>query len=172
MTKYSPDGAEVVSVDPEVVDPIAEAVYQKVQRNAPDGSLATKASVTPNRTDLGDVPANGIIPKPSETAAKYYGGLEAKYMQLGSTDTDIAVGAWLAKTVISATNPKTSRPYTETPNGMPLDTSRLTEVMVNAATKAIAGNGAEIPDYAPNGMGGLKAVDPDRFVGNGQVSGG
>jgi HK97 family phage major capsid protein len=157
---------ETVELDEEAAHTIADLVVEKIQRNRPDGSLAAKASTIPNRTNLGDVPTNGIVPKAGETAAKYYGGLEAKYMVLGTTDTDIAVGAWLTKTIISATNPKTGRPYAETSLGMPIDTTRLDEVMVNAATKAIGGQPAEIPDYAPNGYGGLKAVDVDRFVSN------
>jgi HK97 family phage major capsid protein len=145
---------EKVALDSEAADEIADRVADRLKAGPP---VPRRSQIEPNE---------GIVEKFGSSPA-FYGGLEAKYGLFGDTDTDIAIGAYLTKTIVEARGLDRERPARrETANGMPIDTSRLTEVMVGAATRAIKAAPVEVPAYVPNGAGGLKAQDVDRFVGS------
>lgn len=139
------DEIETVELADDAADAIAERVYQKIQRGRPDGSLAV-----PNRTVLGDVPANGIVAKGGESAPVFYGG-DDMYTDAGATDAETASSLYLCKSVLSAK-----------PGYQP--SARMREVMVKAAEAAMRQAPAEIPRTVVSG-GYTKAVDLDGFIG-------
>src|SRR3990167_6229814 len=110
--------------------------------------LKASQSVTPNRSDLGD--GAGVKAKPGEQV--FYGG-DDRYTAVGSTDAERATNLYLVKTMCS-----TVKGYHPS--------SRLTEVMIAAAEKALKSAPQEIPSFEKNPWGGIKSVDPERFIAN------
>lgn len=164
-----PETPETVELAPEAADQIADKVHDRIkaaqpkepEKPAEDPLAALKAeladlklqlakpeNVTPNRTDLGD--GEGVKAKPGE--AVFYGG-DDRYTATGSTDAERATNLFLVKTMCS-----TVRGYRPS--------SRLNEVMLGAAEKALKGAPVEIPSFEKNPWGGIKSVDPERFIAN------
>jgi len=159
---------ESVELAPEAIEAIAAAVAALntpepvVPEPATKGidldALAAKihALNTPNRTVLDE---GGVKAKPGEPV--YYGG-EDKYTATGATDAEIATNLLIAKTMV------------ETPDRAGKVQNRVSprfrEVMEGAAQKALAAAPDPIPTYAKSGYGGMKAIDPDRFVANGHAA--
>ena len=121
----------------------AEPAWAKTLREQND-DLKSLLS-TPKRSELEE---GGVKAKPGEPV--FYGG-EDKYTAVGSTDAERATNLYLVREMCD-----TVKGYSPSP--------RLREVMVGAADKALRGAPREIPAHERNPFGGLKAVDPDRFV--------
>ncbi len=160
---------ETVELAPEAADQIADKVHDRIkaaqpkepEKPAEDPIAALKAELAelklqlakpenadpkPNRTDLGD--GAGVKAKPGE--AVFYGG-DDKYTAVGATDAERATNLFLVKTMCSTT--KGYHP-----------SARLNEVMVGAAEKALKSAPVEIPTVEKSGYGGLKSIDPTRFI--------
>ena len=160
----SEDTIESVELSDDATDAIAEAVAAKLAHtpeppaDATKGidldALATKIAglLTPKRTEIDE---GGVKAKPGESV--YYGG-EDKYTAVGGSDAEIATNLFIAKTMVETASHSGTRERVS---------PRFREVMEGAAQKALAGTPEPIPTYAKSGYGGMKAVDPDRFVSNG-----
>ena len=161
---------ESVELSAEAIESIAAAVAAKQTPAEPEpvvpepatkgidlDALAAKihALNTPNRTVLDE---GGVKAKPGEPV--YYGG-EDKYTATGGTDAEIATNLFIAKTMVETSSPAGSRNRVS---------PRFREVMEGAAQKALAAAPDPIPTYAKSGYGGMKAVDPDRFIANGYAA--
>ncbi len=154
---------ESVELSDEATDAIAEAVAAKINHvpetpepEAAKGidvdALAAKvaALITPKRTELDE---GGVKAKPGEQSV-FYGG-DDKYTAMGDTDAQIATNLFLVKTMVETPN-RSGHRETASP--------RLREVMLGAAEKAVRGPGTPVPEYERSPYGGMKAVDPSRFV--------
>lgn len=155
-----------VELDESMVDSIAARVAERIKAAAPDPpaepdkepeepawakslreqNAELKAFLTtPKRTEIGEA---GVQPKPNEPV--FYGG-DDRYTAVGSTDAERATNLYLVREMCS-----TAKAYSPS--------ARLREVMRGAADRALKGPPREIPSYEKNPWGGLKALDPDRFV--------
>ena len=148
------EDTEKVELAPEAADQIAAAVAAQIKAATVEdpriaalaAEIAELKAAAPQRSDLGD--GAGVKAKPGE--AVFYGG-DDKYTAVGGNDAERATNLYLVK-MAAGTN-SGYRP-----------SARLMEVMTGAAERALKAPAPEIPTIEKSGYGGLKSIDPTRFV--------
>jgi HK97 family phage major capsid protein len=151
-------GAEEVALEEGAADEIAQKTADLVAASEVKSLRAEIAELkaallTPKRTDLGDVPAGGIIAKGSDPA--FYGGND-QYTYAGSDDAEVATNLWLAEAILKGNDSKDRRAQHEL-------SPRAKQVMLAAAERALKSAPKPIPAVVE--INGRKVhQDPGGFV--------
>ncbi|MDP3972499.1 MAG: phage major capsid protein [Candidatus Nanopelagicales bacterium] len=170
----TPEPAETVELAPEAADQIADKVHERIKAAQPvaveSGTVELvempepawakdlRESIAelkaerplPNRTNLGDVPPGGIVPKAGDNPA-FYGG-DDMYTEAGATPADIATNLWIVSKMLGG---KVNPEYKPS--------LRMRQVMYSAAEEALKGAATPIPQTVVD-RGYVKAHDVDGFV--------
>lgn len=155
----APDGAEEVALAEGAAEDIAQKTADKVEASGLKALEAQIAEIkafllAPKRTELGDVPASGIVAKGSDSDP-FYGGND-QYTYAGSDDAEVATNLWLAETLLKGNDTRDRRAA----HGL---SERARHVMLTAGERALKSAPRAIPSIVE--INGRKVhQDPAGFV--------